>query len=151
MILSIMKGKGARHQAILEILREHRVSNQEQLVDLLATKGYKTTQATLSRDINQLHIVKRLIEGQYVYVSNSFSSSFVDTSVTGLSSGDISLEFSGNIAVVKTIPGYAGAIASMIDKMNNSDILGTIAGDDTILLILREGADRNDIQRMIKK
>jgi transcriptional regulator of arginine metabolism len=71
--------------------------------------------------------------------------------VTGLSSGDISLEFSGNIAVVKTIPGYAGAIASMIDKMNNSDILGTIAGDDTILLILREGADRNDIQRMIKK
>lgn len=135
--------KYGRHAKILEIIKENAVKTQEDLVSLLREAGYDATQATVSRDIRELRLIK---------VSDSGGGYKYATALTESGSGDlesrlnvilgesmISVDCALNQVVIKTLPGMANAAASAIDNciMNNS-ILGTIAGDDTILLIMRD-------------
>lgn len=138
--------KKNRHRIIKEVILANEITSQEVLLNILTDKGIDITQATLSRDIKELKIVKiPSIAGNYTY---QFSDAFVNMGedTTPLSNfGFVSIEFSGQLAVIKTRPGYAMAIAGEIDNKANKTILGTVAGDDTILLIPREGKSREEI------
>jgi arginine repressor len=139
-----MKGKHERQTLIKKILKENNVSSQEELSNHLAAHGLVVAQATLSRDIRELHITKVHDESGYHYhsVSGDYSRSIAsDPSVSG---SIVSVEISGQIAVVKTRPGHAGMIASVIDGSSMDQIMGSIAGDDTIMMALRKKCSEDD-------
>ena len=148
-----MKNKRERLGIISEILRMQVIGSQEEQLDILRAKGYDVTQATLSRDLKVLKVAKTpLSNGAYKYVLPPQIKPISDelNAHNFTSHGAVlNLEFSGQLAVVKTKPGYASAIAWDIDNRSNDEVLGTIAGDDTILLIPREGVTRADITKMI--
>lgn len=148
-----MKNKRNRLQIISEILRSTVVGSQEELLKLLGERQCEVTQATLSRDLKLLKVAKTpLSNGSYKYVLPSYNKPLPNTGSfnTLMAHGAVmSLEFSGNLAVVKTKPGYASAIAWDIDNKASEEVLGTIAGDDTILVIPREGVTREDILDMM--
>lgn len=150
---TFMKNKRNRLQVITEILRSTVVGSQEDLLKLLSDKQCEVTQATLSRDLKLLKVAKTpLANGTYKYVLPSFNKTVSPQGTFNhlTSHGAvISIEFSGQLAVVKTKPGYASAIAWDIDNNGSYEILGTIAGDDTILIIPREGVSREDILNMM--
>ena len=127
-----------RQRAILEIIQDGPVYSQEELADRLRENGISSTQATLSRDLKALRISKVSGVG---YVVPAPARPFL----TDLSSGVIRIQFSGNLAVVKTRPGMANAVASLIDSQMVFPVIGTIAGDDTILIILRPDAYQDDV------
>ncbi|MBS7278033.1 MAG: hypothetical protein PUD74_02040 [Bacteroidales bacterium] len=132
-----MKGKQERHNLIRQIVKEHKVANQEELSSLLERHGLSVAQATLSRDIRELHITKAHGEDGYCY---RLQTQRPETAYSGFkTSGSIlSLETSGNMAVVKTRAGHAPMVASLIDEAEFPQVMGTIAGDDTIFLALRD-------------
>lgn len=148
-----MKNKRNRLQVITEILRSSVVGSQEDLLQLLTDRGLSVTQATLSRDLKLLKVAKTpLANGTYKYVLPSITKTISPQGTFNhlTSHGAVlSLEFSGTLAVVKTKPGYASAIAWDIDNKGAEEILGTIAGDDTILIIPREGVSREEILSMM--
>lgn len=139
--------KKYRHKIIKELIQSNNIMSQEILLNLLIEKGFEITQATLSRDIKELKIIKApTTKGNYVYQLSNMTDEVDDTPSTLLSTfGFINIEFSGQLAVVKTRPGYAMAIAAEIDRKANKYILGTVAGDDTILLIPRESVNRQEV------
>ena len=137
-----MNTKEQRLRTISQIISYEIIRNQDDLIQSLAKKGLFVTQATLSRDMKELKIVKRHDE------KNGYVYSLPDqTSATQrpAESERLHIEFSGNLAIIKTRPGYAMAIAAEIDKHNLREIAGTIAGDDTILIIPREGCVREQV------
>lgn len=146
-----MKSKNNRLDAIKMIISSKEVGSQDELLQELLKEGYSLTQATLSRDLKQLKVAKAAsMNGNYVYVlpNNTMYKRMTEQhSATEMLrfNGVISLDFSGNMAVIKTRPGYASSVAYDIDNRDFDEILGTIAGDDTILLVLREGYTRNDV------
>ena len=142
-----MRTKEERLETICQIIANQDVSSQEELLSCLNNMGYSTTQATLSRDIRQLGIAKVHIDGSYVY--RLPEQALVKETQSGQTKFSHNLEFSGNLAIVKTSPGYAMGIASDIDEGASEEILGTIAGDDTILVIPREGYSRSQIEQAI--
>ncbi len=148
-----MKNKRNRLQVISEILRSNVVGSQEELLGLLKLRNCEVTQATLSRDLKFLKVSKTpLSNGAYKYTlpaHNKKASQSDSPSANFANSAVLSVEFSGQLAVVKTKPGYASAIAWDIDNISTEEILGTIAGDDTILLIPREGISRQSILEMM--
>ena len=124
------------------------------LLQELNREGFELTQATLSRDLKQLKVAKAAsMNGKYVYVlpNNIMYKRSTDQSAGEMlrSNGFISLQFSGNIAVIRTRPGYASSMAYDIDNNEFSEILGTIAGDDTIMLVLREGVATSKIRQLL--
>ena len=133
--------KTQRQAKIMEIVSTRDVETQEQLLEALQEAGFYSTQATISRDIKELRIVKELTKyGTYRYtssakeVSGSFSArlnSIFKECVTGY-------DFVQNMVVVHTIPGLAGAAAGAVDSMEMSFVLGTIGGDDTVLIVMRD-------------
>lgn len=135
-----MSVKKERLDVIRRIIRSEAVGNQEELLARLQASGFQTTQATLSRDIRQLKISKVHDEnGNYVYrLPDALPLSRPEAEAAVFPG----IEFSGNLAVIKTRPGYAMAIASEIDTHASREILATVAGDDTILVIPREGIPR---------
>ncbi len=143
--------KKERHIAIRRAVKNHSISNQDELKSILEKDGILFAQATLSRDIKELKIVKYPdISGNYIYTFHgennySFESNNLSDENEFSSKATSSIEFSGNLAVLKTRPGYAMGIASDIDSLASDEILGTIAGDDTILLIPREGITRKRV------
>ncbi len=143
-----MKIKTQRLNAIRELVANHKVGNQEELLSLLEREGFSTTQATLSRDLKALKVAKQPgMEGEYVYMLPDEAEK-EDSHVSGdafPASAIDSIEFSGHMAVVRTRPGFANSIASIIDSQEPYEVLGTIVGDDTILLISREGVSRPDV------
>jgi transcriptional regulator of arginine metabolism len=143
-----MKDKMNRLKVIKEIVSENNISNQDDLLKILKDRGFELTQATLSRDLKRLKITKIPIEtGEYYYKVNTMISSSKKGEIKII--GSNSLEFSGHLAVLKTRSGYAGGIAAEIDNRASDAILGTIAGDDTILIIPREGFSRLEITKIL--
>ena len=141
-----MKKREGRINVIKTIISNHEVGSQEELLQLLDNNGFMLTQATLSRDLKLLKVAKTVNnKGKYVYTlpdaSNMNKNAFKHQVEPIISRGFISLQFSANIAVIRTLPGYASGMAYHIDNQTNGDILGTIAGDDTIMLVLKEGVD----------
>ena len=150
---TFMKNKRNRLLIISEILRSTLVGSQEELLKLLIEKKCDVTQATLSRDLKLLKVSKTpLSNGAYKYVLPAFNKPqpVEGTYNSFISHGAVlSVEFSGQLAVVKTKPGYASAIAWDIDNKASDEVLGPIAGDDTILVIPREGVLREAIFDML--
>ena len=130
------------------------IRDREELLQELNREGFELTQATLSRDLKQLKVAKAAsMNGKYVYVlpNNIMYKRSTDQSAGEMlrNNGFISLQFSGNIAVIRTRPGYASSMAYDIDNNEFSEILGTIAGDDTIMLVLREGVATSKIRQLL--
>ncbi len=150
-----MKKKATRLDTIKLIISNKEISSQEDLLIELNKEGFTLTQATLSRDLKQLKVAKAAtMNGKYVYVLPNnimYKRSTTDQSAREmlLTNGFVSLQFSGNIAVVKTRPGYASSIAYDIDSRDFHDVIGTIAGDDTIMLVLREGTTQAAVRTML--
>ena len=144
-----MKTKDHRLEAIKMIISGKEVGRQEEVLNELRKEGFTLTQATLSRDLKQLKVAKAAsMNGKYVYVlpnETMYRRSHKPLSAGEMLSnpGFLSINFSGNLGVIKTRPGYASSIAYNIDNSNVPEILGTIAGDDTIIIVLREGVDHN--------
>lgn len=134
--------KGQRHIKIREIIAKHEVETQDELVDYLRQSGFNVTQATVSRDIKELHLVKvPLADGRYKYslpADNKFNP--LQKLKRALLDSFVSVDYANNLIVMKTMPGNAMAVAALIDNLQWPEVLGTIGGDDTILLICRSEA-----------
>ncbi len=131
--------KNHRQHVIRDILLNSHIATQEDLRDALRTRGVDVTQATVSRDIKELGLIKVPDGAVYRYA-------FPDTQMLGASPERLNrflkelvktIDYSGNIVVIKTIPGAAQSVGSMIDSMNEAHILGNVAGDDTILVVVK--------------
>lgn len=146
-----MKIKTSRMEALKMLISSQEFGSQEEVLQALAKEGYTVTQATLSRDLKQLKVAKAAsMNGRYVYVlPNETMYKRVPNPRSAremlMTSGFTSINFSGNMIVIKTRPGYASSIAYNIDNSDIPQILGTIAGDDTIFLVKKEGTREKDI------
>ena len=154
-----MKNKKSSLQLILEIIKTQSVGCQEELVKLLAEKGYNVTQATLSRDLKKLRVTKVATDkGDYIYIVPN-SNDVQDTMLTvnqgpanpNNSVGFVSLNFSGNIAVIKTRNGYASGLAYDIDMSRPPEIVGTIAGCDTVFAVLKENVTHDEAMQLLQR
>lgn len=135
--------KNARQAEILNIIQNSDVETQEQLLLHLKDRGFHTTQATISRDIKELRLVKELTgNGGYRYaVSGRRSSSGAEARLRNIfKEGFTSVDMAQNIIVLKTMPGLASAACSALDGMDIPGMVGSIAGDDTALLIMRDNS-----------
>jgi len=133
--------KSQRQAKILEIISNKNIETQEQLLAELQTEGFRATQATISRDIKELRIVKELTSlGSYRYTisASDLGSSFSARLNTIFRECVISFDYAQNIIVVRTLPGLASAAGSAMDAMNLSTIVGTLAGDDTVMIVMRD-------------
>ena len=133
--------KSQRQAKILEIISNKNIETQEQLLAELQAEGFRGTQATISRDIKALRIVKELTSlGTYRYTisSSDLGSSFSARLNTIFRECVISFDYAQNIIVVRTLPGLASAAGSAIDAMNLNMIVGTLAGDDTVMIVMRD-------------
>ncbi len=133
--------KRQRQAKILEIITNRDVETQEQLLKELQDAGFHSTQATISRDIKELRIIKELTNfGTYRYTTgagetgNTFSTKLNTIFRECITSYD----YAQNIIVVRTLPGLASAAASAVDAMNMSVVVGTLAGDDTVFIVMRD-------------
>ncbi len=134
-----MMNKGQRHIKIREVIANNEIETQDELVDLLREAGYNVTQATISRDIKELHLVKvPLMDGRYKY-SLPADQRFNPLQKLKRSLVDcfVSIDSAGHFVVMKTLPGNAQAVGALIDNLDWEEIMGTICGDDTCLLICR--------------
>ena len=144
-----MKAKTQRLEAVKMLISSQELGSQEEVLQALEKEGFKLTQATLSRDLKQLKVAKAAsMNGKYVYVlPNDTMYKRVTTprmaSEMLQSSGFVSISFSGNMGVIKTRPGYASSIAYNIDNGHTPSIIGTIAGDDTIFIVIKEGSKQS--------
>jgi transcriptional regulator of arginine metabolism len=150
-----MKKKTSRLDIIKMIISSQQVGSQEELLGILRKEGFELTQATLSRDLKQLKVAKAAsVTGKYVYVlPNDImyvrNIPNLNASEMLMTSGFISIKFSGNLAVIRTKPGYASSMAYDIDNHNYEQVLGSIAGDDTLVLIMKEGVTPNQIRKLL--
>lgn len=146
-----MKVKKDRLDTLRMIISSREMGSQDELLTALQQEGFKLTQATLSRDLKQLKVAKAAsMNGNYVYVLPNVTmykriSTPVQIKEMMQVPGFRSIHFSGNMGVIKTRPGYASSIAYNIDNSNIPYILGTIAGDDTIFIVIREDASERDV------
>ena len=142
--------KIARHKKILELIRDNEVTTQEELASLLIDSNYIVTQATVSRDIRDLNLIKQSVAGVIKYVlPEEVTTDNTVKLIDIFSNSVISVESAQNLLVVKTLSGTAHAAASAIDAMSNPMILGTIAGDDTILVIVKDTEQAEIVKKEI--
>ncbi|MDD6894628.1 MAG: arginine repressor [Prevotellaceae bacterium] len=152
-----MRIKKDRLETLRMIISSREMGSQEELLTALQEEGFKLTQATLSRDLKQLKVAKAAsMGGNYVYVLPNVTmykrvSSPAQVKEMMQVPGFISINFSGNMGVIKTRPGYASSIAYNIDNSNIPYILGTIAGDDTIFIVISEQASEADVVSALSK
>ena len=152
-----MRIKKDRLETLRMIISSREMGSQEELLAALQEEGFKLTQATLSRDLKQLKVAKAAsMGGNYVYVLPNVTmykrvSSPAQVKEMMQVPGFISINFSGNMGVIKTRPGYASSIAYNIDNSDIPYILGTIAGDDTIFIVISEHASESDVVSAFSK
>ena len=145
--------KAKIHAKILELIAKYEIETQEELSDYLEKEGYHVTQATVSRDIRELHLTKVSKKGgrqKYVPLTEKpkdllpkFTRVFRD--------GFVSMDMAQNILVIKTVSGMAMAVAAALDAMNCSEIVGSIAGDDTIMCAVRTVEDTEALMKRLRK
>lgn len=139
--------KNRRHEEILEIIAERPVATQELLIELLAQRGIKTTQATLSRDIQQLSLVKqRDANGVYRYALPA--AAVAEKSL--FAEAVVSVDYAMNTIVLKCRAGMAQGTCAAIDSVNHEGVVGTIAGDDTIFILVRSEADAKKLSKKFR-
>lgn len=146
-----MKDRNERLMTIRRLINSRNISSQEELLSLLERKGFNMTQATLSRDLKYLKVAKMPdSEKGYIYMltERQFNESTDDVELSP--NGFVSIDFAQGMAIMKTLPGHAASIAYTLDNMNSYEIAGTIAGDDTILIIPRDGVNKIDLLNLLK-
>lgn len=142
--------KAKRHIKIREIIAKHEIETQDELVEALKNAGYNVTQATVSRDIKELHLVKvPLPDGRYKYslpADNRFNP--LQKLKRILVDSFVNIDHAENLVVLKTLPGNANAVAALIDNLDWDEIVGTISGDDTILIVCR---NKKESEKLTKR
>lgn len=143
--------KGQRHIKIREIITENEIETQDDLVDMLKQAGFNVTQATVSRDIKELHLVKvPMMDGRYKYslpADQRFNP--LQKLKRTLMDAFVKIDGASHFLVMKTLPGNANAIGVLLDNLDWDEILGTIAGDDTCLIICRTPEDAEMISKKL--
>ena len=153
----LSKVKNSRLEALRLIISSQQLGSQDELLAALQKEGFKLTQATLSRDLKQLKVAKAAsMSGNYVYVlpnETMYKRVSTPNSIREMLKvpGFISINFSGNMGVIKTRPGYASSIAWNIDNSDIPEIIGTIAGDDTIFIVIKEGVRHQDVSEALSE
>lgn len=145
--------KSKRHAKILEIIKKYNIETQEELSDRLEQEGFAVTQATVSRDIRELKLTKLASgTGRQKYIA--FSENYVDMSekyIRVFKDGFVSMDMAQNILVLKTVSGMAMAVAAALDAMDCHEIVGSIAGDDTIMCAVRTVEDTENLMKRLRK
>ncbi|MDE5933636.1 MAG: arginine repressor [Lachnospiraceae bacterium] len=145
--------KKSRHEKIRELIGQYEIETQEELAERLKKEGYQVTQATVSRDIRELKLSKIPGEGgrqKYVVYENG-DSQLGDKYTRVLKDGYASMDIAQNILVMKTVSGMAMAVAAAVDAMKMPEVVGCIAGDDTIMIAIRTADDTLLVMDKIKK
>lgn len=137
--------KVSRHAKIIELITQNNIETQEELADLLNKAGFKVTQATVSRDIRDLKLTKVSVDGgkqrYVVHQTEKLDNKMNEKYIRVLRDGYVSMDMAQNILVIKTVAGMAMAVAAAIDAMNWGEVVGCIAGDDTIMCAIRSVDD----------
>lgn len=146
-----MSSKAERLLEIRKIINTNKIHRQEELLSLLVNRGFDTTQATLSRDLRELKVGK-------IHDAHYGSIYFIPDEIRMLDGesrvplqGIVSFQFSGNMAVIKTLPGFANSVAVRIDDKEISEVIGTIAGNDTILIVFVDGLPKEKAQLVVQQ
>lgn len=143
--------KSQRHIRIRDMIANREIETQDELVDLLKEAGYNVTQATVSRDIKELHLIKvPLQDGRYKYslpADQRFNP--IQKLHRALADAFVSIDGASHFLVMKTLPGNAHAIGSLLDHLDWTEILGTICGDDTIMILCREESMREVVKNRL--
>lgn len=145
--------KYSRHAKILEIIENNEIETQEELAEFLKKSGINVTQATVSRDIKELRLIKVLAKnGRYKYASMKQQESAIsDRLVKIFKDSILSIDYAGNIIVLRTLSGAANAACAAIDALDVKELVGTIAGDDTIFILARNENMVEDLVEKFKK
>jgi len=150
--MQTVKERTKRLTEIKKLIGSAEISSQDELLQKLEKKGYKFTQATLSRDLKFLNVGRMPHPGKglvYVLPESASVNALSSTEEQAMANGFLSIEFSHNLGVIKTVPGFANSLAVTIDHRKPYEIIGTVAGDDTILIIGREGVRKSDIVKSL--
>lgn len=143
-----MKERQIRLAAIKRIIRDNRIRSQERLLKFLEQEGFSVTQATLSRDLKLLKVGK-ISEGAegyfYTIPSEEERRESEQSYIQDVRRGYVSVEVSANVAVVRTLTGHADSVGFALDNLNIAEILGTVAGNDTVIAVLKEGTSKADL------
>ena len=149
-----MKERQARLKSIKNLIKENIIESQDDLLNLLVKEGYDVTQATLSRDLKLLKVGK-VPDGKsgYMYALPGEDENGENEAiyVQDFLRGYISIDFSGNIVVIKTFPGHANTVCNALDNLNMDEVHGTVAGDNCMFACLREGVTGDDFMEKLKK
>lgn len=141
-----------RHSKIVELIGKYEIETQEELAERLNQAGYKVTQATVSRDIRELKLTKVQSEnGRQRYMVMQNQTAFSDKYIRILKDGYVSMDMAQNILVIKTVSGMAMAVAAALDEIHFHEIVGCIAGDDTIMCAVRSVDDTILLMDKLKK
>jgi transcriptional regulator of arginine metabolism len=143
--------KTQRHAAILRVVREQRIESQDELREALSQQGFVVTQATLSRDIRELGLAKLADPGGGAYYTHPHRGAVRPELAQVLPALLVSVDGVGPFLVLKTASGSAGAVTEALDQAGWSEIVGTIAGDDTVLVITRSQRLRRDVASRIQQ
>jgi transcriptional regulator of arginine metabolism len=144
--------KTRRQAKILEVIRSHDVETQEELSEYLEREGFVVTQATVSRDIRELKLTKIATENgrqKYAVLAEN-ESGMMEKYVRVLREGFLSIDMAQNLVVVKTVSGMAGAVCAAVDAMKMDKVVGSIAGDDTLLIVIRTEEDAIRIMNRLR-
>ena len=145
--------KTRRQAKILELIQRNDVETQEELSAYLVREGFQVTQATVSRDIRELKLTKIAIDNgkqKYAVITDA-DSGMMEKYARVLREGFISMDLAKNIVVIKTVSGMAGAVCAAIDAMKFQEMVGSIAGDDTIICIIRDDEEAVKIMKKLRK
>lgn len=146
-----MAAKKTRLEMVRTLLKENPYESQEELLAALKEAGFVVAQPTLSRDLRTLKVSKVFTDsGTYAYVLPAAPLTHEPKQHSHHTYGFRSVDFSGNLAVIKTASGYAGSLSAELDRLDSADVVGTVAGDDTIIVVMREGTQRSVVHNMLK-
>ena len=144
--------RNARHLKILEIIAERPVETQEELANALVAAGFNVTQATVSRDIKELGLVKVAENGKQHYERERFNNTNVTMKFRDMCRHSVvTVECSANLVVIRTLSGSANIVAIMVDRLNYGGVLGCVAGDDTVFVACRDENSAGEVKRMLSE
>ena len=145
--------KSDRHSKILELIKNNDIGTQEELAKALVNAGFNVTHATVSRDIRKLNLTKTTVDGRqkYVVFNSGNGNDLNDKFIRVLKDGFADMDMAQNILVIKTVSGMAMAVCAALDAMQFDEIVGSIAGDDTIMCAVRSVEDTKKLMEKLKK
>jgi len=149
-----VKERSQRLKAVKKIIRENRVTSQEELLGILRHHGYRVTQATLSRDLKVLKVAKvsRGSDGYYYALPSEEERKESERNyIYDFVRGYVSIKFSQNIGVIRTLNGHADSVAIALDNLIGDAVLGTIAGDDTVIAVLEQDTQQEEFMRLLRE